>query len=199
VPYLICDRCNKYYKLKEGETAENFDTCQCGNEFKYYETMNEYLTDKKQEDSSYDDDSKDILNSWNKRGIEVKIIPIVVVSLILTLIIAFSGVLNVFDVSYAEVIPADIKKAHKPVIVDISATWCSACQQFQSDTLSNPQVQQKISNDYVLLKVDIDENRELAKNFKTDVVPTIIILDANYNEKGRYEGYMGPDKFLSIL
>jgi thioredoxin-related protein len=57
----------------------------------------------------------------------------------------------------------------------------------------------KINNKYVLLKIDIDKNQELARNFKTDVVPTIIILDANYKEKGKYEGYIGPDKFLSIL
>ena len=46
----------------------------------------------------------------------------------------------------------------------------------------------KINNKYVLLKIDIDENQELARNFKTDVVPTIIILGANYREKGKYEG-----------
>ncbi len=57
----------------------------------------------------------------------------------------------------------------------------------------------KINNKYVLLKIDIDGNQELARNFKTDVVPTIIILDANYKEKGKYEGYIRPDKFLSIL
>jgi hypothetical protein len=115
VPYLICDRCNKYYKLKKGESPGYFDSCQCGNEFKYYETMNGYLSDKRQDDSSYGTDSGSMLNLWNKLGIEVKIIPLAILALILTFVIVFSGVLNAFDVSYAEVIPADIKKAHKPV------------------------------------------------------------------------------------
>ena len=43
------------------------------------------------------------------------------------------------------------------------------------------------------------ENQQLARNFKTNVVPTIIILDTSYKEKRRYEGFMRPNKFLSIL
>ena len=199
MPYLICKKCNKYYKLKKGESPKDFHTCECGNELEYYETMEDYLNGKRQGDSDYNADWGDIFNSWSNMGIEVKIIPIVVIALILTLIIAFSGALNIFDTSYAEVLPGDIKKVHKPVVVEISASWCSACQQFQADTLSNPQVQQKLNDKYVLLKIDVDENKELAKNFKTSVVPTVIILDSNYKEKRRYEGYMGPNQFLSIL
>jgi hypothetical protein len=30
MPYLICDRCNGYYELQEGESKEDFQECQCG-------------------------------------------------------------------------------------------------------------------------------------------------------------------------
>ncbi len=30
MPYLICDRCNGYYELPEGESKEDFQECQCG-------------------------------------------------------------------------------------------------------------------------------------------------------------------------
>lgn len=29
--YLVCEKCNSYYKLQLGESPENFsDTCECG-------------------------------------------------------------------------------------------------------------------------------------------------------------------------
>ncbi len=28
--YLICDKCNGYYELQPGESADDFDYCQCG-------------------------------------------------------------------------------------------------------------------------------------------------------------------------
>lgn len=175
------------------------DRCECGNELKYYESLDEYLSDEKTFNLNKEYNLSDIISLWDKQRIEIKMIPVVAISLILTLIIAFSGALNVFEVSYAEVIPADIKNAHKPIIVDISASWCSACQHFEQDTLSDPRVQEKINEYYVLLKIDIDQNRDLAEEFDMDVVPTIVLLDADCKQIGRHEGYIGPDEFLTML
>jgi hypothetical protein len=35
MPYLICDRCNGYYKLQEGESEDHFQGCQCGGNLLY--------------------------------------------------------------------------------------------------------------------------------------------------------------------
>ena len=35
--YLVCDKCNEYYKLQPGESPEDFtDQCECGGKLKYY-------------------------------------------------------------------------------------------------------------------------------------------------------------------
>ena len=37
--YLICDKCNGYYELKEGESLEDFESCECGGTLKFTKTL----------------------------------------------------------------------------------------------------------------------------------------------------------------
>ena len=38
--YLICNKCNTYYKLQPGESPEDFDNkCECEGKFKYYKNI----------------------------------------------------------------------------------------------------------------------------------------------------------------
>ena len=38
--YLVCDKCNEYYKLQPGESPYDFtDKCECGGNLKYYENI----------------------------------------------------------------------------------------------------------------------------------------------------------------
>lgn len=38
--YLVCDKCNEYYKLQPGETPDDFtDKCECGGKLKYYDSI----------------------------------------------------------------------------------------------------------------------------------------------------------------
>ena len=48
--YLVCTKCNGYYKIKEGESPFDFELCQCGGELllvndidDYFEHIDEYL------------------------------------------------------------------------------------------------------------------------------------------------------------
>jgi hypothetical protein len=44
--YLICDKCGGYYKLDKGESADDFDDCQCGGKLRYVDSLDEYLNDE---------------------------------------------------------------------------------------------------------------------------------------------------------
>lgn len=38
--YLVCEKCNQYYKLQPGESPDDFtDECECGGRLKYYENI----------------------------------------------------------------------------------------------------------------------------------------------------------------
>ncbi len=47
MPYLICDRCNGYYKLHKGESKQDFISCSCGGNLVYVEELRD-VTDKNQ-------------------------------------------------------------------------------------------------------------------------------------------------------
>lgn len=60
--------------------------------------------------------------------------------------------------------------SEKPVLVDFFATWCGPCRQMSP-------VLEQIANersDVKIVKVDVDENQNLAAQFGVMSIPTII-------------------------
>jgi hypothetical protein len=49
--YLICEECEGYYELQSGESADDFDTCQCGGHLKYFDNINDPTPQKSKSDS----------------------------------------------------------------------------------------------------------------------------------------------------
>jgi hypothetical protein len=41
MPYLICESCGGYYELRENESPEDFDNCQCGGNLRLVTSINE--------------------------------------------------------------------------------------------------------------------------------------------------------------
>lgn len=62
----------------------------------------------------------------------------------------------------------------KPILIDFFATWCVPCK------LQGPivdEVKKTIGNNATVIKVDIDQNRELAIQLYIRSVPTLIIFN----------------------
>ncbi len=67
--YLICHKCCGYYPLKENELPDDFLECECGNDLKFYENIDdlmkmEYLNNENKINSefSYDNELQEIAN-----------------------------------------------------------------------------------------------------------------------------------------
>lgn len=59
------------------------------------------------------------------------------------------------------------------VVVDFYATWCGPCK------LIAPKLEamaQEFKDDIVVLKVDVDENEEIAAEYKVEAMPTFVFI-----------------------
>lgn len=66
-----------------------------------------------------------------------------------------------------------INDADRPVLVDFYATWCGPCQ-----TLSPivEETAQTFKDRVKVIKIDVDKNQPLARQYKVRGVPTLILF-----------------------
>ena len=69
MPYLICDKCNISYEIKDISEMDDFHTCTCGNELKFYETVEEYMYEEIDTENEHEEDTKGAFYSINKKNL----------------------------------------------------------------------------------------------------------------------------------
>lgn len=70
----------------------------------------------------------------------------------------------------------DFKKiinSDKPTLVDFFATWCGPCK-MQSPILD--EVKESVGDAGTIIKIDVDNNRKLAAEYRVQSVPTLILF-----------------------
>lgn len=78
-------------------------------------------------------------------------------------------------------------------VVDFYATWCGPCKMFAP-------IFEEVANelDINFIKVDTDNNSDLAREYGVMSIPTIILFE-NGNEIKRYTGFMPKEEFIKFL
>lgn len=75
------------------------------------------------------------------------------------------------------------------VLVDFWAPWCGPCQRV---LLVLEELYRKVSQDAVVAKVNVDENRELTDEFNVRGIPTMILFKDGV-ESNRFVGTVSSD------
>ena len=80
--------------------------------------------------------------------------------------------MNINAKQYEELILGD-----KPVMVDFWAPWCTYCRRI--DPALNKLADSR--DDVLIVKVNIDEEPELARQERIEVIPTLVIYQGGYD------------------
>ena len=78
----------------------------------------------------------------------------------------------------------DIIKDSKPVLIDFHALWCGPCK-VQSPILK--EVASELGDRVRVIKIDVDQNPELANRYQVQGVPTLMIFkngEMKYRQAG---------------
>ena len=83
----------------------------------------------------------------------------------------------------------------KPVIVDFHALWCGPCK-VQSPILK--ELATELGDRVRVLKIDVDQNQQLAGLYQIRSVPTLIVFK-NGQILWRHSGVVSKNQLLGVL
>jgi thiol:disulfide interchange protein DsbD len=88
------------------------------------------------------------------------------------------------------------------VVMDFYADWCSACRELDEKTWSNPELASKF-NKWIFLKIDLTrpdlEMMKVQKKYRIQGLPTVIFLNENEQELGRFSGFKSASEVMQIM
>lgn len=90
---------------------------------------------------------------------------------------------------------SDIIKSNTPTLVDFYAEWCGPCKTMQPIL---KEFKSKIGSNAKVLKIDVDKNASVARAYKIQGVPTLILFK-NGEIKWRQSGIVSSSDLLKII
>jgi thiol:disulfide interchange protein len=131
----------------------------------------------------------------------------VVSSLALAMASAHSGTLSAADLeagairwrsSYYDA-AQEATRTNKPMLMQITATWCGACQNMLSSTLSDGTVVEQVNATFIPFRIDADRHAELVEQLQVQSLPTTIVIDPDLTILSRLAGFRGSASFADAL
>ncbi|MCU0486232.1 MAG: thioredoxin [Anaerolineales bacterium] len=92
----------------------------------------------------------------------------------------------------ADAFQAEVLDWHQPVLVDFTAVWCGPCKMLDPIV---KQLAQEWDGKVKVVKVDVDDNQDLAMNYNIMGVPTLMLF-VKGKLAHRISGYQPKDKIL---
>ena len=123
--------------------------------------------------------------------------------LILGLVILISlNTLNASNINFYQGTLATAKEKAaqegKLYFVEFTASWCMPCRWMDETTFTDPHLSTYVNNNYVPVKVDIDnfDGYAYKQTYNVKVLPTILVFNSQGKLLARYAESLAPSKML---
>ncbi|EKQ54531.1 MAG: thiol:disulfide interchange protein [Methanobacterium sp. Maddingley MBC34] len=136
--------------------------------------------------------------------------PIILLGIILVVFLAVFAVINLGNkpqndsnnLNWYTDIGFALKEAqtnNKTVMIDFYSPACDNCAKLDDVTFKDPNVKQKLTSNYVLVKINVDKNPNLATEYQITSAPVLVFLNSTGQEIKRIQGYKEPGEFMNNL
>jgi len=89
----------------------------------------------------------------------------------------------------------EMLQSNKPVLVDFTATWCGPCKMMAPILVD---VKKEIGDAVSIIKVDVDNNPQAAREYNIQGVPTLILFKQG-KQVWRQSGVVAKKELVQLL
>lgn len=87
----------------------------------------------------------------------------------------------------------------RPVLMEFTADWCMYCKRMEKTTFVEPRVVKFVNQNYVAVRIDADEHKQLVADLDIKGLPAILVVSPTLQIIERIPGFQTPDALLAKL
>ena len=95
--------------------------------------------------------------------------------------------------------------SNKIIMIEFMAEWCPPCKRMEKETFSNDKIINK-SNEFIFVRVDVDKNQDIAKEYKRNAkkyggigIPNILFIDKDKNIVHQTVGFLNANQLTTVM